>query len=240
MGKTSILVKGSSNLYNIGCSLGTFSSTRSEIKTALITRWSSLALLYERWKVQYLEFHAIPAFDAAGFAVNSSGNPGWICMCMIEDPENSNYTSMAMMQEARSHITSGLGSGSPIVLKYRPKHTPWLYTGDVIAESDRWDMPADFMIGTDGFAAATSDLLKIEIYFEVAFDIPRTTSIGMPLVRKDISTSTSIEEQTNNVPTADLLRLIQSRLNSSLAVDVSLPDLIGMVRSSPTTTRSKS
>ncbi len=156
-------------------STGLLQIDRYEIDTSLVSSWVTLASVFQRWKIHSLTFRFIPLL--------ANTYNGMVFMAMLEDPESNTPVVEADIMNNRIAIMNGVRE--PIRLHYKPKHEFWLFTNDLVSQTDRLEMPGDFIFAT---SAGTSSVNpgRIVLHYDVTFDLV-TNSV--------VSLSTHIETQ---------------------------------------------
>jgi len=176
--------------------VGAFTGTRYEIDTSLSQIWSQFGALFQKWKIHNLQFEFVPI---QGIAI-----VGTVMMALIEDPDSTTPTSIASCLNSRIAQMWRYNLQQRMILNYTPPNKTilgngWMYTQDNLTGEDRFEMPADFIVGTSDFVTDVSPGHLI-CHYDVSF---------AQVVNSSVSLSKSVtvkkeEEQPRKIVAPDL------------------------------------
>jgi len=184
---------------------GLFVVTRYEINSSLCDSWNQLSDTFARWKVNKLDFKFVP--------IQGMTTPGTAGMAILEDTDSASPSTTPQAMNCRC---ATLGTvREPLWLKYRPKHSNWLWTRDAVAYTqDRLEMPGDFIFWSENTSSAFVPGI-VELKYSVEFDSIINTALSSP--NREVPSQK--EENNSKVPTIDVNRLeeIVSRYGFTLS-----------------------
>lgn len=147
---------------------GVFVGDRLELDTSASLLWSEIAQSFQKWKINWLVFEFVP--------IQPITTGGYIAMSVLEDPDSTTPTNMSQMLGLRT-AHWGPYFEPRFRLRYKPKHSGWLWTKDAGLSDDRWEMPGDLFFASQNFTSAVAPGF-VNMRFSVSFDILTNTSVS--------------------------------------------------------------
>lgn len=123
---------------------GTVMSAPIEIDTELCNPWHTAATMFQRWRIRSIKFQMISLYGT-----DVQGITG---MCILEDPDSSSPASFSDAIDQRLSVYAQHYKNPYLV--YRPRHTGWLFTKDLLVDTDRLEMPGDLYVFTLNWSAS--------------------------------------------------------------------------------------
>lgn len=143
--------------------------TSLDIDTNFCTVWSTLATVFQRWKLHSLVITITP--------INGSTTRGTLSSCVQEDdPSVAPASTAEVMSQRRAVIGSNVNA---VTYSYVPVHNIWFYCGDNITSDDRWEMPGRLHVLSSDYTSAIIPAV-VTCHYDVSFDTvttPNTASI---------------------------------------------------------------
>lgn len=124
--------------------VGAFVINTYLLSTSLCSRWSTLANLYNRWRIRKLKLTYVSQLSTT---IN-----GRVGLAIATDADSGTPTSFSNLIECEQSLeATGYATRT---FFYTPRHEDWLWTGDLALNEDRLEYPGLIYIASGSFTTA--------------------------------------------------------------------------------------